>query len=92
MLFNQMARTGSAENQRAADRTSAAVARRRALRSTAARRDGPREHGREAARSKRSRTGRAGERSTQAGHLHAAAGGALILQRVIRQHTHCDAL
>jgi hypothetical protein len=32
------------------------------------RRSGPREHGRQAARSKRSRTGRAGEETTQLSH------------------------
>jgi hypothetical protein len=43
----------------------------------AARRTGPREHGRQAARSKRDRPGRAGEETTQAGYVRVAAGGAL---------------
>ena len=77
MLFNQMARTGSAENQRAADRTSAAVARRRALRSTAARRDGPREHGRRPRAASGAGPAGQGESNDHVGHLHAAAGGVL---------------
>jgi len=39
---------------------------------------GPCEHGWQAARSKRSRTGRAAEETTQASHASAAVGGALI--------------
>ena len=45
---------------------------------TAARRSGPREHGRQAARSKRSRTERAGEEDDELSHVRAAAAGALI--------------
>jgi hypothetical protein len=44
---------------------------------TAARRSGPREHGRQAARSERVRTGRAGEETMQASHASAGAAGAL---------------
>ena len=45
---------------------------------TAARRSGPREHGRQAARSKRSRTGQAREKTTQTSHARAGAACALI--------------
>jgi hypothetical protein len=44
----------------------------------AARRAGPREHGRQAARSKRDRPERAGEETTPASHVHAGVAGALI--------------
>jgi hypothetical protein len=43
-----------------------------------ARRPGPREHGRQAARSKRVRPERARKMRCQASHVRAAAGGALI--------------
>lgn len=52
--------------------------RRCAVASVEARRAGPREHGRQAARSKRDRPGRASELVYQLSHLRAGAAGALI--------------
>ncbi len=59
---------------------------------TAARRTGPREHGRQAARSKRDRPGRAGEETTQASHARAAGGGALDPIEANSAATHCETL
>jgi hypothetical protein len=50
---------------------------RRQLVTTRARRAGPREHGRQAARSKRNRPGRAASRASNSANVRAAAGGAL---------------
>jgi hypothetical protein len=50
----------------------------RLLATPCARRAGPREHGRQAARSERDRPERAREAEYQSGHIHAAAGGVLI--------------
>ena len=57
---------------------------------TSARPAGPREHGRQAARSKRDRTERAGEQGDELSHVRAAAGGVLIIVEANSAMTNCN--
>jgi hypothetical protein len=59
---------------------------------TAARRGGPREHGRQAARSKRDRPERARTQNDELSHVGAAAGGALDPIETNSATHACDAL